>query len=316
MRCLVTGITGFVGAHLTKFLLAQGNEVIGTANDASPSAGDANPKLYRCEISDMDGLTRLVQDSRPDQAYHLAALSSPVGSLANERAVYEINFLGTLNLLEAIRCAAPRARVLLVGSTQCYGVAREAELPLREEQPFAPRNPYAVSKAAADLLGFQFFALHGLYVVRARPANHTGPGQTDAFVCSNFARQLAAIELGLSAPTLRVGNIDVSRDFCDVRDVVRAYARLLEKGHPGEAYNIGTGNAVTLRQIVDILKSFCSRPVQVIVDGRRVRPDDAKSLYVSAAKIAAHTGWAPEWELRATLRDLFDYWMMQLKASA
>ena len=173
---------------------------------------------------------------------------------------------------------------------------------------------YAVNRdleheAAADLLGFQFHARYRLHVVRARPANHTGPGQTTAFVCSDFARQMAAIELGLAPPELRVGNIDVRRDFCDVRDVVEAYALLLDKGCPGEAYNIGVGQAVALRESVEILASFCSRPVKITVDATRVRADDPKVLYVSNAKLVAETGWRPRYEIGATLRDLFDYWL-------
>jgi GDP-4-dehydro-6-deoxy-D-mannose reductase len=312
MRCLVTGITGFVGGHLTKLLLARGDEVIGTSNDIDPAGCRENLKLFHVDITDGAGIARLVQESQPDRVYHLAALSSPAESLGNERSVYDTNFFGTLNLLEAVRCCTPQAHVLLVGSTQCYGNVSEAELPIREEQPFAPRNPYALSKAAGDLLGFQFFARYGSHIVRARPANHTGPGQSPAFVCSDFARQAAAIELGLSAPVLRVGNIGVSRDFCDVRDVVRAYAGLLENGHPGEAYNIGSGGAIALKEITGILTSFCSRPVQIAVESERARPDDAKSIYVSVAKIAAHTGWVAEYDLRTTLRDLFEYWVLKL----
>ena len=302
-------ITGFVGAHLTELLLGRGHQVLGLSNDQVEMKGRAGLTQYRCELTDGAAMAELVRQLQPEQVYHLAAMSSPAESLGKERFVYEVNFLGTLNLLDAVRSQAAGARVLLVGSTQCYGEVGEAELPIREECRFAPRNPYAVSKAAADLLGFQFHARYRLHVVRARPANHTGPGQTTAFVCSDFARQMAAIELGLAPPELRVGNIDVRRDFCDVRDVVEAYALLLDKGCPGEAYNIGVGQAVALREIVEILASFCSRPVKITVDATRVRADDPKVLYVSNAKLVAETGWRPRYEIGATLRDLFDYWL-------
>lgn len=316
MRCLITGATGFVGRHLTNLLLAQGHQVAGAHSRAGAAADCTNLELYCCNLTDSGGMASLVKKFCPDRVYHLAAFSSPIQSLSNERAVYDTNFLGTLNLLRAVRDGAPEARVLLVGSAQCYGVVRESDLPIREEQPFAPRSPYAVSKAAADLLGFQYFATDGMHIVRARPANHTGPGQSPSYVCSDFARQVAAIELGLAPPELRVGNIEVSRDFSDVRDVVCAYALLLEKGRSGEAYNIGSGRAVALKEIVGTLTSFCSRPVSVNVEHKRIRANDAKSIYVSLEKISAHTGWVPGYELRTTLRDLFDSWITVLGTKA
>jgi GDP-4-dehydro-6-deoxy-D-mannose reductase len=315
MRCLVTGITGFVGQHLAKLLLQDGCQIAGVANDDVRLEEAAGLKQYCCELTNSEELAAIVQQFQPDQVYHLAAFASPAESLTKERAVYDINFGGTLNLLNALRCHAPAARVLLVGSTQCYGLVSEAELPILETQPFAPRNPYAVSKAAADLLGFQFFARYGMHVVRARPANHTGPGQSAAYVCSDFARQMARIQLGLDPPELRVGNIDVFRDFCDVRDVVQAYRSLLAKGRAGEAYNIGSGQAIRLREIVDILASFCSRAVKVTVDAKRVRSDDAKVLYAGTEKIAQEIGWQPQYKMIDTLRDLFDYWISHLRAA-
>lgn len=314
MRCLVTGASGFVGAHLTKLLLARGDEVSGTCWHRRSLAADPNVRIRQCDVTDAAGLLQLIRETQPEQIYHLAGLSSPIESVSNERPVYDTNFLGTLNLLQAVREAAPGARVLLAGSAQCYGVPGEAGFPLTEQQPLAPRNPYAVSKAAADLLGFQFFAAHGLHVLRARPANHTGPGQPPSFVCSDFARQVAAIELGTAPAELRVGNIDVSRDFSDVRDVVRAYVALMDRGRPGNAYNVGSGRSVRLRLIVDTLTSFCSRPVQVALESRRTRSDDAKELYVSLRKITSDTGWTPEYDLTTTLHDLYDYWLFALSS--
>jgi GDP-4-dehydro-6-deoxy-D-mannose reductase len=314
MRCLITGATGFVGAHLTELLLARGDEVYGACWPEPVPESRPGVNLRLCNITDAAGLLGFVREAQPDQVYHLAGLSSPLDSLAHQRASYETNFFGALNLLDAVRQAAPKARVLLVGSSQCYGAPKAAALPITEQQPFAPLNPYAVSKAAADLLGFQFFSAYGVHVLRARPANHTGPGQPPSFVCSDFARQVAAIELGMAPAELRVGNIEVRRDFSDVRDVVRAYVALVERGRSGEAYNVGSGRSITLKEIVETLTGFCSRPIQVIIDSHRMRSNDAKELYVSTAKITADTGWASQYPLGVTLRDLYDYWVSALKS--
>ena len=184
------------------------------------------------------------------------------------------------------------------------------------DHPFAPRNPYAVSKAAADLLGFQFFVNHNLPVIRVRSANHTGPGQPPSFVCSDFARQVAAVELGVAPPELHVGNIDLLRDFCDVRDVVRAYATLAEKGIAGEAYNVSSGRAVSLQTIVDILVAFSSRPIQIVRDLQRTRVNDVKEEYASIDKLVSQTGWTPQYDLATTLRDLYQYWIAALKPAS
>jgi len=314
MRCLITGVTGFVGIHLAELLSASGHEVFGASWPEVPPPG--RPRVWQCNIMDAVGLRNLVEEARPEWVFHLAGMSSPIDSLTSPRPVYEINFLGTLNLLEAVQKAVPQARVLLVGSIQCYGSPQAGDLPLTEKLPFAPRSPYAVSKAAADLLGFQFFINHNLPVIRIRSANHTGPGQPASFVCSDFARQIAAIEMGAAAPELHVGNIDVCRDFCDVRDVVRAYAALAEKGIPGEAYNAGSGRAVPLKVIVETLISFSSRSIQVIRDRQRARADDVKEEYASIDKLVAQTGWTPQYDLATTLRDLYEYWISALKPAS
>jgi GDP-4-dehydro-6-deoxy-D-mannose reductase len=263
---------------------------------------------------DPAALLAFVREVQPEWVFHLAGMSSPIDSLSSPRPVYETNFLGAFNLLESVQRVAPRARTLLVGSVQCYGSPNAADLPLTEKHPFAPRTPYATSKAAADLLGFQFFITHGLPVIRVRAANHTGPGQSAAFVCSDFARQLAAIELGAGPAELHVGNIDVGRDFCDVRDVARAYVMLAQKGMPSEAYNVGSGRAVTLKTILDILISFSSRRIQVTQDPQRTRANDVKEEYANIDKLVSHTGWSPEYDLTTTLRDLYEYWIAALKS--
>src|SRR2546423_4890060 len=242
-RALVTGADGFVCQHLVQLLLKSGYSVSGTFYAHQPKIDRI--EWFQCNIRERDELDNLIQRLQPDHVYHLAALSSPGGSFAAERLVYDTNFWGTLNLLEAIRKFAPQSRVLYVGSAQCYG--KPNELPITESHEFRPENPYAVSKAAADLLCYQYFYTHKLHVIRARPSNHTGEGQSADYVCSNFAKQAAAIELGLQEPEISVGNLDLERDFSHVSDVIAAYETLIGQGIPGEAYNVGGGEPMFIR---------------------------------------------------------------------
>ena len=264
--------------------------------------------MFECDLRREDQVKSLVRDVRPQQVYHLAAMSSVRDSFESARLVHESNFCGTFNLLEALRTAQMNPRFLLVSSGNSYGPVKRNHLPIKETEAMNPDSPYGVSKAAADMLGSQFFRNHGLRVIRARPFNHTGPGQSPHFVCSDFAKQFAAIELGIEPPVVRVGNIGARRDFSDVRDVVRAYAMLINKGTPGEAYNVGSGRAVSLRQILAILQSLCSRKVRIEVEKRRLRQAETTVSFCSTRKLKQITGWRPKFGLRETLGDLYLYW--------
>lgn len=317
MRVMVTGATGFVGQHLMRLLAAGHSELFGTyLNPPGRHDSQEHVKLIACDLRRADEVQHLMEDVRPDHVYHLAALSSVRNSFEDVRAVYESNFLATLNVLEVIRNTNPSARVLLVGSGHCYGKVKRNDMPIRENQPLVPDSPYGVSKAAADMLGSQFFQNYGLHVIRARPFNHTGPGQSPHFVCSDFARQFAAIEFGVQAPIIKVGNINVRRDFSDVRDVVRAYTRLIAKGTAGEAYNVGSGRAVSLRRVLAILQSWCPQKVRIEVDKQRFRKGESTISFGSIRKLKQRTGWHPEFELRTTLRDLYLHWKTMLLTNA
>jgi GDP-4-dehydro-6-deoxy-D-mannose reductase len=309
MRALVTGADGFVGQHLLQLLLKNGYSVAGTFYSHQPQL--TGIEWLQCNVREREEVDNLVRRVQPDHIYHLAALSSPTGSFTAERLVYDTNFWGTLNLLEAIRKFAPQSRVLYVGSAQCYG--KPNELPVTESHELKPQSPYAVSKAAADLLCYQYFCTHRLHIVRARPFNHTGPGQEASFVCSGFAKQVAAIELGLQEPTISVGNLDVARDFSDVRDVVSAYEMLLKSGVPGEAYNIGSGAAIGLISIIDIFLSFSSRKIEIRRDPRRIRAAEPARVYGSVDKLKQTTGWKQCIALEVTLRNLYESWYEDLR---
>jgi GDP-4-dehydro-6-deoxy-D-mannose reductase len=313
MRALVTGATGFVGPYLLRLLTARGWAVYATAEPGEQLGRVEGVKFLRCDIRDDKRLRSIVRNIRPHRVYHLAALTSVRDSYGQSRAIYDTNFYGTFHLLEAVRQCAPRARVLVVGSGHVYGRTKGGPRPLTESSPLVPESPYALSKTAADMLG-HFYAHHyGLHVVRARPFNHTGPGQPPAFVCSELARQVAAIELQLAAPRLKVGNLRARRDFCDVRDVVRAYWLLVEKGRKGEAYNVCSGRHFSIGEIIELLRPLSSQAYRVVVERTRVRLGEARVLYGSNRKLRRATGWRPRYPLRETLRDLISYWKETLR---
>jgi GDP-4-dehydro-6-deoxy-D-mannose reductase len=312
MRVLVTGATGFVGQHLVRLLSSRKYRIYGTYFLKDPAADVSGAKLFRCDIRKLAQLEAVMREVCPSRVYHLAAQSSPAQSFTHLRDVYQANFWGTYNVLEAVRQIAPKARVLVIGSSQCYGSVNPNDLPVTERHAFAPPNPYALSKAAADMLAGQYYSLFGLHIIRARPFNHTGPGQGPGFVCSDFARQIAAIELGYHRPVLCVGDLRANLDFTDVRDVVRAYELLLEKADSGEAYNIASARATPLKQIVKVLVSFCSCPVHVSVQRERFRPGEVRTILGSNRKLRAATGWKPTYNIRLTLQDLYAWWKTSL----
>jgi GDP-4-dehydro-6-deoxy-D-mannose reductase len=307
MRVLVTGGTGFVGQHLVR-LLHERTRTIFSTYLVKPSSPIIGAELLPCDIRKRDQVLQVVRYAQPQHIYHLSALSSVVKSYEGARQVWDTNVWGAMNLLDAVREAAPQARVLLVGSSQCYGAVASRRLPVSEDERLAPASPYAASKAAAEMLATQFFHSCGLQVIRTRPFNHTGPGQPAEFVCSDLARQVANIGLGLRSPVLRIGNIRVERDFSDVRDVVRAYELLLQRGGAGDVYNVASGRSVSIAEIVKRLQSYCPRPFQVDVEQKRVRSGEVLNMYGSNRKLCRTTGWKPEYPLAQTLRDLYEFW--------
>ena len=293
---LVTGGSGFVGRHLVDRLAALGEDV------------DAPPRR-ELDLLDAGAVRAAVARARPHAIFHLAASASVAESWRRPGEVLHANVQTTLNLLEAVRQEAPRARLIVASTGEVYG-APEA-LPVAEDAPLRPQSPYAVSKAACDLLAGQYVASHGLRVVRLRPFNHAGPGQSDDYVVGALARQVAEAELaGHSEAVIRTGNPDSVRDFTDVRDVVRAYtaARDLEPG----AYNVCSGRGLSAGQIVDMLRSATSLRVRHKVDAARVRAHDVPEVRGTAERLRAAAGWSPEIPIERTVADALDYWREQL----
>ena len=297
MRVWVSGSRGFVGAWLLPRLVRDGHDVTG-----------ADREVDVCDAAAVDAA---IDAARPDAIVHLAALASVATSYADPDAVARVNFFGTLHLLRAVQHRAPRARVLLISSSEIYGGSATSD-PIDVDAPLAPVSPYARTKAAADLLGAAF-AENGLDVVRARPWNHTGPGQTDSYVAASFARQLAEMVLGQRDPVLRVGNLDAVRDFLDVADVVDAYARLLDSGVARGAYNIATGVPIRIAQLLEHLIEHAGLRPQIEVDPARHRP--GRASVGDATRLRFATGWAPHIPLADTLERLFDESLRELSAS-
>jgi GDP-4-dehydro-6-deoxy-D-mannose reductase len=313
MRALVTGISGFVGGHLAEHLSAEGDLVVGiSASGRWPSGLEHVAGLARVEPFDLAGgddaaLADLIARKQPEAIYHLAAQANPQASVADPRGTWALNLGGTLTLLEAVKASGLKPRVVVVGSGVCYGNPPPEHMPVSEDCPLRPNNPYSASKAAADLLGVQHFLAHGTDVVMARPFNHAGPRQSSQYVLSALARQVAEVEAGKKA-RVEVGNLDIVRDFTDVRDVVRGYRLLATKGAPGEIYNLGSGRGTKLADALEVLRSRATAPVEVFVDPARVRPVDQPLLVADPSKLVAATGWGTGYSIEQTLLDMLDYW--------
>jgi len=315
VRALITGIGGFVGRHLHHHLLAQGDDVSGLCRPADAVNMSTSAAMFMADLSDRAAVERAVRETQPEAVYHLAAQSSPAESLADPWATIGNNLLAQLNLFEALISAGLRPRVLVVGSSDEYGRVRPEDVPTDENVPLRPTTPYAVSKVGQDVMGFQYFAQHGLPVVRVRPFNHTGPGQDARFVIPSFARQLAEIEKGGREPLLRVGNLDVARDFTDVRDMVCAYRLALVAGAAGDVYNLGCGRSVRLTDMVDELIGLCRVPVETRIDQTLLRPSDVPRQEANTRKFTTLTGWQPRVAWHTTLRDTLEYWRQKVEES-
>jgi GDP-4-dehydro-6-deoxy-D-mannose reductase len=313
MRVLITGFTGFVGSHLAEYLLGRGDvEVFGVHRwrsrmDNVEHLGD-RVRRVECDMRDAAGVRRLLRDVRPDRIFHLAAQSYVPMSWLAPAETLDTNVQGQLNLFEAIRDLELPTRVHIAGSSEEYGLVLPDEIPIREENPLRPLSPYAVSKVTQDLLAYQYWKSYGLHVVRTRGFNHTGPRRGEVFVTSSFARQVAEIEKGLREPVVLVGNLDSVRDFTDVRDMVRAYWLAIERGTPGDVYNICTGRGYSIRQVLDTYLGLAHVKVEVRQDPARMRPSDVTLLLGDGSKFQKTTGWEPTIAFEITLKDLLEYW--------
>lgn len=306
MRALVTGSGGFAGSHLIDHLRAQpGLEVFGVVNHPRPVL-PANTLV--ADLLDESATRRVLDEVRPDFVFHLAAQAAVQLSWSDARGTLVNNIVAQLSVIEGVLAAGLRPRMLIVGSADEYGSVLPHELPVNESQALRPNSPYGVSKVAQDMMGYQYFLSHRLPIIRVRPFNHIGPGQSDSFAASSFAKQIAEVEAGKREPVLYVGNLGAKRDFTDVRDMVRAYWLLLRDGTPGEVYNAGSGRSVPIRMVLDLLLAQSDATIEVRSDPARMRPSDTPELVCDYTKLKRATGWEPEIPLERTLRDLLNYW--------
>ncbi|HZL86116.1 MAG TPA: GDP-mannose 4,6-dehydratase [Candidatus Krumholzibacteria bacterium] len=304
---LVTGAGGFVGPHVLRQLRSQGHEVWATDRSDTHSTS-----ARVCDLTDTAAVRALIDDLEPDAIVHLASVASVGRSFAAPQHTLQNNLLAACNLFEALR-DRPRTRVLVVGSAEQYGRVDTSELPLGENQPFRPASPYAVSKIAQEYLALQYRTSYGLDVVLARSFNHSGPGQSDDFVLPAVAKQIALAEAGRTPHVVRIGNLAVSRDYLDVRDVARAYALLLEHGEGGQAYNVARGRAESLQDLVATLLAKARVALTLEPDPKRMRPADLPVLVGDSTRLRTRTHWQPEIPLETTLADVLDDWRQRVQ---
>ncbi len=311
MRALITGINGFVGGHLAEYLLQIGGwEVWGIDRSSSLNLASLHGqvRIIQADLSDAAATAQALRTVRPEVIFHLAGQAAVPESFRDPAATLATNTLGALHIFLALIAEQIAARVVVVGTSEEYGQIRAADLPLREDAPLRPTSPYGVSKVAQSMLALQYHLSHQLDLVRVRPFTHIGPRQTDRFVTAAFARQIARIELGHQEPIMRVGNLSAARDFTDVRDIVRGYVLLAQHGQAGEVYNLGSGRAIMIRDILDQFRAQSQIQIAVETDPNLMRPVDIPLITCDARKLHAATGWQPHYSIETTLTDILNSW--------
>jgi GDP-4-dehydro-6-deoxy-D-mannose reductase len=311
-RVLITGINGFAGCHLSKLLIEKGYKVSGTRIDSTnldvvlryvPAE-----RIYPADIRQRSSVEELVRDTAPDVIFHLAAVSWVPASWKDPASTFEVNVLGSINLFESALRFVPSALCVFISTGDFYDVSGTPDGDADENAPILPRNPYAISKMAVDLLARQYFLSRKLRVIRLRPFNHIGPYQSESFVVSEFAKQIALAEKGKAEPSLKVGNLDAERDFTDVRDMVRAYELAIRKCEAGECYNISSQKAHKISALLDMLLSHSKARIQVETDPTKYRPLEIPRLLGNSVKFRKATGWMPDIPIEKTVTDVLNYW--------
>lgn len=309
MRVLVTGAAGFVGSHLVRTLLERGHEVVGMGVEEAVLQGGT--AYIQADLTRPEQVDPIMADVKPEAVIHLAGISSVRLSWDAPALTMQVNCLGTLYLLEAIRKAGLNPVILNVGSSEEYGLAAAATPPVTEEGALQPVNPYGTSKVAQGQLALQYARRHSMRVIHARPFNHTGPGQPAGMVIPDWAKQIAEAEVGRREPLMRVGNLDVRRDFLHVQDVVEAYLLLLERGVPGEVYNVASGHAYDLEEILETFLGQARAVIDWEVNPALLRPADVPLMWGDSSKLRG-LGWAPAYDLPGILGAVLNDWRGRL----
>lgn len=308
---LVIGAAGFVGKYLIKEMEENRIEPYATKLPHE-RLDETNAQVYNLDIMDKEAIVALLLEIRPDYIFHLAAQSSVGLAWKNPILTVDVNIKGSINVMDAVRELFYKPRILLIGSGEEYGHIQPEDSPIKETNLLRPGNIYAATKACQNMIGSIYSKAYDMELMMVRAFNHIGPGQMPMFVVSDFCKQVAEIEKGLREPVMKVGNLAAKRDFTDVRDVVKAYVALIQKGESGETYNVGSGNAKEIRQILDLIISMSDKEIRVEIDPNKIRPVDVPIIEADITKLNELTGWKPEISLEQTVRETLDYWRAKL----
>lgn len=317
MRVLITGAGGFAGTHLAKYITENNSniQIAGTVFKADTVNNPYITESYPADLREYNRVLEVLKAVQPDHIYHLAAQAFIPRSFEAPWETLETNIRAELNILQGCIELNIQPRILIISSAEIYGAVTPDELPLTETSPLRPANPYSVSKVTQDMLGYQYHLSYNLPIMRARPFNHFGPGQSERFVASAFSSQIARIEAGLQEPVLHVGNLSAKRDFTDVRDIVRAYQLILEKGESGAVYNIASGKSYSIQYLLDTLLTHTQATIDVQVDPERLRPVDVPEVRGDCSRLHQATGWQPEIPFEQTLQDVLDECRQRIQAN-
>ena len=305
MKVLITGIDGFVAGYLSEYLLKNDYDVYGTT--IKESYKNTRIKILKMNLLDVENVNNVIKNISPDMIFHLAGQSAVGLSWQKPVLTIDVNVNGTLNLLEAVKNSNVNSKILIVGSSDQYGIIKPENCPIKETQPQIPQSPYGISKKTQEEIGKLYVKAYNMNIIFVRAFNHIGARQSENFVVPDFASKIVKIEKDAN-PLLKVGNLDTLRDFTDVRDIVRGYVMLLENGKIGESYNIGSGNVVKVKDILEKLVSLSNKEIKIEIDKEKFRPVDVPIVQCDNAKIRKDTEWIPEISIDETLKDVLEYW--------
>ena len=318
MKILVLGITGFAGTSMYHFLnRIDGNSLYGTFRHSTGNRNIADDfsraTLLECDINDVYSIEKVLSESQPDIIFHFASYVSVFNSFNNPLLTFQTNIIGTTNLLEGIKKIVPKAKILIPGSAEEYGRVPEDKMPIKENYPLSPANPYAISKKVQEEIGFYYFKHIGLNIYFTRTFHYTGPRQPLGFVCSDIVKQVVDVEVG-KTECIKVGNLDAKRDFTDIRDVVNAYWRIINSGKAGEVYNVCMGKSIKIQEILNKLIASSGKDMLVEIDTNKLRPSDVPDFVGDNMKLN-NIGWIPQYTIDNSLKDLLEWWRSEIRLS-
>ncbi len=314
-KVLIIGSTGFAGIHLLNDLKEYDKfDIYGTYYHPSSQnfkIVEKNIKLFKCDITNYQSIEKIIKKIKPDIIFHFGAYVSVAKSFDEISKIFETNVLGTVNVMESVKKNCKDIKVLIPGSNEIYGVVKQDEMPIKESQTLNPMNPYGISKAAQEMLGLYYFKVFGIETYLTRTFHYMGPGQPLGFVASDFAKQVVDIEREIRE-YVKVGNLDAKRDFLDIRDVVRAYIKIVEKGKSGTVYNVCKGTSISIKDILNILiKNSNNKNIKIKIDSAKLRPSDVPNFVGDNSRLTNDTGWEPKIKIEKTLKDIVKFWRNQ-----